>query len=62
MSSPDRDSTAADGLARHAAWRRRLARALAGDEAEDVAQANWFRALEACVSGGFRLRPLLASP
>ncbi|MEE8467994.1 MAG: RNA polymerase sigma factor, partial [Planctomycetota bacterium] len=61
-SEPEREHTAADELALHAEWLRRLARALAGDEAEaeDVAQATWERVLDDRVAGGFRLRPLLA--
>ncbi len=62
MPSPERESAAAEELARHAEWLRRIARALAGDEAEDLAQATWERVLDHRASGGFRLRPLLASP
>ena len=62
MPSPEQESTAAEELARHAEWLRRLARVLAGDEAEDVAQATWERVLDDRVSGGVRLLSLHASP
>lgn len=62
MSSSEREYTAADELAQHAEWLRRLARALADADAdaENVAPATGERVLDDRGSGVFGLRPLLA--